>query len=172
LGPEHPHTLTSLNNLAIDYLEQGRYDQAEALYTQTLEIRKRVLGLEHPDTLISMSNLADCYAHEGKFAQAEGLFIQTLEMRKRVLGPEHPVTAQTLYNVGSVAARRGDKDRAISRLSESVDHGLPPHDALEMETDTDLTSLHGDPRFAALVVHAKQVAESKQMAATQKQQGK
>jgi hypothetical protein len=34
-----------------------------------------------------------------------------------------------------------------------------------MEKDSDLDSLHGDPRFAALVAHAKQVAEAKQKSA-------
>ena len=171
LGPEHSDTLTSMNNLAIDYQEAGRDAQAEALYTQTLEIRKRVLGPEHPDTLGSMSNLAGLYIHEGKFAQAEGLYTQTLEIRKRLLGPEDPLTAQTLYSLACVAARRGDKDRAITWLSESVDHGLPPRDALGVEKDTDLTSLHGDPRFTALVTHVKQVAEAEQTSA-QEPQGK
>ena len=169
LGPEHSDTLTSMNNLAIDYRDTGRYAQAEDLYTQTLEIRKRVLGPEHPDTVISMSNLADLYLQEDKFAQAEGLYTQTLEIRERVLEPDHPLTAQTVYNLACVAARQGDKDRAITRLRESVDHGLLPRDALGMEEDTDLTSLHGDPRFTALVTHVKQVAEAKQTAAAAQQ---
>jgi hypothetical protein len=89
------------------------------------------------------------------------------------VGPEDPLTAQTLYNLACVAARRGDKDRAITRLSESVDHGLEPRDVLGIEKDTDFTSLHGDPRFTALVTHARQVAEAKQTAAAaQKPQGK
>jgi tetratricopeptide (TPR) repeat protein len=31
LGPEHPDTLSSLNNLAILYDDQGKYEQAEPL---------------------------------------------------------------------------------------------------------------------------------------------
>ena len=61
LGPEHPNTLTSMNSLAGDYYSQGKYAQAEALYSQTLEIQRRVLGPEHPDTLTSMDNLAEVY---------------------------------------------------------------------------------------------------------------
>ena len=40
-----------MNNLADVYDEEGKYAQAEALYSQTLEIQRRVLGPEHPDTL-------------------------------------------------------------------------------------------------------------------------
>jgi eukaryotic-like serine/threonine-protein kinase len=172
LGPEHPYTLHDMNNLALVYDNEGKYPQEEALDTQTLEIRKRVLGPEHPDTLLSMGNLATTYVREGKFTQAEALYTQTFEIQKRALGPENPYTAVTLYNLGGVAARQGHEDRAIALLTQSVDHGLLPRVDLEMDKDTDLVSLRGDPRFATLVAHARQVAETQQMTAAQKQNGK
>ena len=165
LGPEHPDTLASMDNLAGNYREQGKYAQAEALLNRTLEIRKRVLGPEHPNTLQSANDLGVEYVAAGKYSQAEELLAQTLGIQKRVLGPEHPATAETVYNLGMLAARRGDKDRAIALLSESVDHGLAPLDDMGIEEDSDLASLHGDPRFAALVAHAKRVAETEQKAA-------
>jgi eukaryotic-like serine/threonine-protein kinase len=162
MGPEHPDTLKAMNNLALVYDYEGKYAQAEELDTQTLEIKKRALGPEHPSTLQSMLNLAIVYAHEGKYTQAQELYIQTYDIQKRVMGADSPNTATTLYNLGCVAARSGDKDQAIARLRQSVDHGLPPRVGLGMETDSALVSLHGDPRFTALVAHAKQVAETKQ----------
>ncbi|MEI2771580.1 MAG: tetratricopeptide repeat protein [Candidatus Competibacter sp.] len=36
LGPEHPATLTSVNNLAVLYQSQGRYGEAEPLYQRAL----------------------------------------------------------------------------------------------------------------------------------------
>ena len=160
LGPEHPATLLSMGNLAWVYVNEGKLQQAEALQTQVLEIRKRVLGPEHTDTLWSMNLLAGAYMEEGKYTQAEALFTQALEIQKRVLGPENPYTASTLYNLGCLAARRGEKDHAIALLSQAVDHGNAPAEDLGMENDPDLASLHGDPHFAALVAHAKQVAEA------------
>jgi hypothetical protein len=35
----------------------------------------------------------------------------------------------------------------LSLLGQAVDHGLPPLNDLNMESDPLLTSLHGDPRF-------------------------
>ena len=61
-----------MNNLAIVYDEQGKYPQAEALYSQTLEIRRRVLGPEHPDTLGSMNNLAIVYYAAGQVRAGRG----------------------------------------------------------------------------------------------------
>jgi hypothetical protein len=47
-------------------------------------------------------------------------------------------------------------------LRQAVDHGLPSIDALAMENEPDLKSLHGDPRFDALVAHAKERAAAAQ----------
>ena len=52
LGKEDPNTLILMNNLAGCYIGQGRYDDAEPLFTETLEIRKRILGKEHPHVVI------------------------------------------------------------------------------------------------------------------------
>jgi non-specific serine/threonine protein kinase/serine/threonine-protein kinase len=43
-----------MNNLAKVYWSQGKYARAEALYGQTMDIQRRVLGPEHPGTLLSM----------------------------------------------------------------------------------------------------------------------
>jgi len=44
LGDTHPDTITSMNNLAMLYDAQGRYREAELLYTNALQLRKKVLG--------------------------------------------------------------------------------------------------------------------------------
>ena len=58
LGEDHPDTLTSANNLAIDLRNLGEYQAARELDEDTLARRRRVLGEDHPDTLASASNLA------------------------------------------------------------------------------------------------------------------
>ena len=71
LGPDHPDTLKSRSNLANDYQEAGRVDEAIALNEQTLADRKRVLGPDHPDTLKSRSNLASAYRAAGRAAEGD-----------------------------------------------------------------------------------------------------
>jgi hypothetical protein len=63
-----------------------------------------------------------------------------------------------------VAAHDGQVEQALSLLRQAVDHGLTPLSGLSMETDSLLNSLHGDPRFAALVAHAKERAAAAQKA--------
>jgi hypothetical protein len=61
LGPDHPDTLTSRNDLALGHRAVGRIDQAIALDEATLAARERVLGPDHRDTLTSRNNLAADY---------------------------------------------------------------------------------------------------------------
>ena len=51
LGPEHPHTLTSMNNLGAALNSSGQHAEAAAMHKQVLELRQRVLGPEHPTPL-------------------------------------------------------------------------------------------------------------------------
>jgi len=71
LVKEHPGTLDSMNSLAVLYVTQGHYDEAEPLYVKVLEVRRRVLGEEHPDTLWSLNKLLELYEAWGKPEQAE-----------------------------------------------------------------------------------------------------
>jgi hypothetical protein len=65
LGPDHPDTLTSRNNLAEAYQDAGRAAEAIPLHERTLADRERVLGPDHPDTLQSRNNLATARAALG-----------------------------------------------------------------------------------------------------------
>jgi len=158
LGPEHPETLRSVTVLARILNEEGRCAEAEKLDGETLDIQRSVLGPEHRGTLESMRNLANDFAGEGRYAEAEKLQRETMNIDRRVLGPEHPLTALSTYNIGCILAGKGNRDDAFPLLREAVDHGLSPGYDLAIEKDPNLQSLHGDPRFAALVAYTKERA--------------
>ncbi|WP_083899805.1 tetratricopeptide repeat protein [Nocardia abscessus] len=58
LGPDHPDTLVSRNNLANAYGSAGRLAEAITLHEQNLADRERVRGPDHPDTAASRESLA------------------------------------------------------------------------------------------------------------------
>ena len=162
LGPEHPQTLSTILLLASTLQHESRYTEAEKLERDALEVQRRVLGPEHVDTLVTMSALSVVLEGEGRHDEAEKLGRDVLDIRRRVLGPEHPETANSVYDLGCLAARRGRTEEAFSLVREAVDHGLSTLNDLHIENDSDLKSLHGDPRFAALVAHAKEKAAAQQ----------
>jgi DNA polymerase III delta prime subunit len=88
-------------------LSDGRYEEAEELFVEVMETRKRVLGDEHPDTLTSMANLAATYRNQGRWNEAEKLEVQVMETRKRVLGDEHPDTLRSMANLASTYWNQG-----------------------------------------------------------------
>ena len=111
LGPEHPDTATSLNNLAILLKAEGDFAGARPLYERALAICEKVLGPEHPDTATSLNNLANLLRDQGDFAGRDRCYERALAIREKALGPEHPDTATSLNNLAVPAA----EPRAISR---------------------------------------------------------
>lgn len=49
--------------------EGGHWREAEEIFVQVIEVRKRVLGQEHPDTLTSIANLASTLWNQGRWKQ-------------------------------------------------------------------------------------------------------
>ena len=126
-GPEHPDTLTSVNNLAVLLESQGNYGAAEPLYRRALEARERVLGPEHPDTIILVNNLAALLDSQGDYAAAESLHRRALEAQERVLGPEHPDTLTTVSNLAELlekANHSGEAEPLHKRLLDVQERKL------------------------------------------------
>jgi tetratricopeptide (TPR) repeat protein len=124
LGEEHPGTLTSMNNLASTFRNQGRWKEAEELEVQVMETRKRVLGEEHPDTLTSMANLASTFRNQGRWKEAEELEVQVTETSLRVLGEEHPNTLNSIANLASTFWNQGRWKEAEELFVQVVETSL------------------------------------------------
>ncbi len=120
LGPDHPDTLTSMNNLALGYRAAGNLDLALPLYEETLKLRKAKLGPDHPDTLTSMNNLALGYHAAGKLDRALPLQEETLKLQKAKLGPDHPDTLTSMNNLASGYQNAGKLDKALPLLEETL----------------------------------------------------
>lgn len=68
------------------------------------------------------------------------------------------IRAAALYNLGCAYALKGDTDQAFETLRLSLDSGQTTLD--QLNSDTDLTSLHDDPRWAPLVERLKAALEN------------
>ncbi len=100
LGGDHPATLASANNLALDLRAVGDHQQARTLDEDTLARRRSVLGDDHPSTLNSANNLARDLHALGEHQQARTLDEDTLARRRSVLGEDHPSTLGSANNLG------------------------------------------------------------------------
>ena len=114
LGPHHPDTLASRNNLAGAYRVSGRLDKAIALHKENLEDSIRVLGTDHPSTLTSRLNLAGAYQAAGRLNEAITLYEQVFSGRSRVLGPDHRSTLTARDELAGTYREAGRIDEAIT----------------------------------------------------------
>ncbi|HEY1016908.1 MAG TPA: tetratricopeptide repeat-containing protein [Herpetosiphonaceae bacterium] len=120
LGPDHPNTATSLNNLAALYVATGAYGAAQPLYERALAIQERVLGPDHPDTASSLNNLASLYVAMGMPAAARPLFERALAICERVLGIDHPDTATSRWWLGELELRANNQPGAVVLLTAAL----------------------------------------------------
>ena len=121
LGPDHPDTLASRNNLAVAYQESGRLNEAITLHRQTLQDSTRTLGPDHPHTLTSRNNLAHAYQESGRLNEAITLHRQTLQDRARSLGPDHPDTLTSRHNLAGAYREAGRLNEAIELFEQILE---------------------------------------------------
>jgi eukaryotic-like serine/threonine-protein kinase len=87
LGPEHPHTLVSMGNLAGAYWQAKQLDKSIPLFEEALKHKVAKLGRDHPETLRTMANLGVNYKDAGRFKQA----ISLLEEVHRAVNKSPPL---------------------------------------------------------------------------------
>jgi tetratricopeptide (TPR) repeat protein len=160
LGPEAHYTVVTMDNLAMMLGEDGRPAEAEKLEQQALAIHLRTDGSENFATIVCMINLGDSQRDLRQDEEAKKTFRQALEIEERIFRPDQPEMASTRYDLASVLVRDGQSQEAIQLLRQAVDHGLSRQADLGLENDPLFSSLHGDPRFQAIVEDAKQRAAS------------
>jgi serine/threonine protein kinase/tetratricopeptide (TPR) repeat protein len=119
LGPDHPDTLSTLNNLGDAYMDAGKPTEAIAVLEPVRDKRVAQLGDDHPDTLTTLNNLALAYSLSGKIEESISLNEHVRDRRIATLGPDHSDTLMTLNNLASVYLDAGKPTEAI-RLFEQV----------------------------------------------------
>lgn len=96
-----------LLKVATSYYILGKYQEAEAMHRQALELRQRVLGEKYPSTLGSMNNLANVLDRLGRCEEAEAMYGEAIEGYEMVLGKEHHGTIRCRDNAASYLGRLG-----------------------------------------------------------------
>ena len=120
LGDDHPHTLTSINDMGVQLQVMGKYEEALPYFREALETRRRVLGDDHSSTLSSISNMGELLGLMGKFAEAEPYHREALDARRRILGDHHPKTLLSINNMGGLLMEMGKYKEALPYYRETL----------------------------------------------------
>jgi len=87
---DDPRLTMTLENLAEVYWRRNKFDKAEPLCKQILQISESILGPEHTDVALAANNLGLVCEKQNKHAEAAILFQQALAIGERFLGADHP----------------------------------------------------------------------------------
>ncbi len=108
-GEGHPAIAAELNNLALLCNIQGRYDEAESLHLESLQLIESLLEESTPNATIelrnfvgSSNNLAMVYYNQGCLEKAKDVQSKALEISKSVLADDGPLIATILNNMGMI----------------------------------------------------------------------
>ena len=102
------------------YIEQGRYDEAQALVVKVLEgmgpeVQKHVL------TLDSIDNLASLNRDQGRYEEAEQLYTKVLDMKLQVLGEKDYATIGFMEKLASLYINEGRYEEAEQVYVKAVE---------------------------------------------------
>lgn len=72
-----------MSSLGLLYAAQNRFDEAGALLTRSLELRRKSFGDVHTATLAALNNVAELREKQGRFGQAGELFAELVTARRK-----------------------------------------------------------------------------------------
>jgi len=113
--------ITVSNTLGKVYKDQGRYNEAESLLEESLDIAKNLLDNNHPAIAAYKNNLASLYNVQGKYRQAEVLFMESLDIIKNLFGEYHPDVASVLNSLGNVYRSQENYNKAESFFKQALE---------------------------------------------------
>jgi len=141
LGAEHKDTLNSELQISELYQHEGKYDAAEALLNDLLEVDRRLGRGDAAEAIEALHTLASI-AGEGRAdsVRAESLYRRVLEIERRVLGETDAVTLATMNNLAAVLTRERKYSQAEELYTKIVE---TKRRVLGAEHPSTLTSLNG-----------------------------
>ncbi|MEM8934135.1 MAG: tetratricopeptide repeat protein, partial [Acidobacteriota bacterium] len=131
---EHKATL---GRLALVVDEQGRMDEAEALYRQAIDIDLQDAGGSTERSIAlasSLGNLAALLVRAERPAEAEPLYRRAITLRRAALGPNHWLVAVSRADLAQLLADRGATDEALDLARQAADLLAPYCDGLATTT--------------------------------------
>lgn len=109
-GPATPKDLTDAyhrQELARQYQRQGRFEEAERLYKETLAILERAVGPDHLSVGFTLSNLGGLHFDQGRYVEAETVLRRAVAIQEKVLGADNAQVATALNNLASIYRAQG-----------------------------------------------------------------
>lgn len=101
-GQQNHLTILIMDRISLGLARLDRFDEAENMVSQVLEICGRGSDVASQSGLAPMEVLAHVLHSRGQNTKAKEVVLHLLEERKRLLGPDHPDTVRVLNRLASI----------------------------------------------------------------------
>ncbi|MCP4249379.1 MAG: serine/threonine protein kinase [bacterium] len=129
---EHRNVARALRKLAQVLVWAGRYDEAEALLTEYLDLRRRLAGKAHYDVAQALTELGEIHIQRADYRRAEDVFRERIQVLKELVEGDDIELARALCDL-AIALSQQDRSAeaetlyrdslAMARRMMGDDHG-------------------------------------------------
>lgn len=111
-----------INNIAVVYYENAKYDKAEPLMRRVVKILENPGGEPFPNYAGALNNLAELLRATNRLGEAEPLYRRALAIDEASFGPNHPDVARDLNNLAKLLrdTNRLDEGEPLMRRALAI----------------------------------------------------
>ncbi|KAG6119819.1 hypothetical protein E4U14_004662 [Claviceps sp. LM454 group G7] len=120
LGPTHPSTVSTIQNLARTLEQRGKLEEAQVLYRRVYISYLHMYGPRDNMTLEALDDLANICKDIFAIDDAQGLFKQSATSLTLALGATHPETAYAIQSLAIIDDLRGRYIDAKSKYQHAL----------------------------------------------------
>ncbi len=123
MGPnsqETPNTMAARSALAVSYVRQGNFAEAEDLFRYTLELSMAALGPKNKSLVAILGNLGNVLHEQGKSDDAIHYMKWGLDLNIEIRGENDPFTLTSMGNLANVVREKGNLAEAESLLTRAI----------------------------------------------------
>jgi tetratricopeptide (TPR) repeat protein len=110
-GAEHPQTLRVCDLLAQIRADQGKMDEADAMFKQTLSVRRAHPQAGEAPLAGTLKVYGLALERAGRHSEAAPILEEALTLEDRMLGPEHPASVKVREALAKAYEGMGDTAR-------------------------------------------------------------
>ncbi|MCC5946582.1 MAG: CHAT domain-containing protein [Bernardetiaceae bacterium] len=115
-----------------------RYDKAQRIAEENLQIAKERLSPNHPEAADAYNNLGIVAYYQSQYRKSADFYRLALELRENFYGSTHPEVASSRYNIGLIYRKEGAYDSAMHYFKQAEQ----TYEALKPEYKSNLAKVY------------------------------
>jgi len=142
----------TLHNTASLCNKTANYDDAIEFYSDSLKMKRKLLGNDHLSVAQTLNNLGIVEAKRGNYEVANASLQESLRIKRHCLGEHHESVASTLHNIGKIYDSKQEYDKALLCYNEALRLRKSILGSESIEVSTTLQSM-GESYLKTYVAH-------------------